>query len=103
MSDDGVVASDVFDLSSPPPRAQVVTNSSLTSMKKSPENWTFSKNDEFIRKGIIGDWRSTMSEDQARRLDQRFLKKCSGSGALHLWAAYDIPGAYSDDEYDEEE
>jgi hypothetical protein len=30
---------------------KVVENSSLTSMKKNPEHWTFTKNDEFIRKG----------------------------------------------------
>jgi len=77
---------------------KVVVNSSLTSMKKCPENWTFSKNDEFIRKGVIGDWQSTMSEDQSRRLDQRFMEKCGGSPALHLWAEYDIPGAHSDDD-----
>ena len=61
-------------------------------MKKSPENWTFSKNDEFIRKGIIGDWRTTLSEMQSRRLDDRFREKCAGSEALHLWKSYGIPG-----------
>ena len=71
---------------------KVVQNSSLTSMKKSPENWTFSKNDEFVRKGIIGDWRTTLSEMQSRRLDDRFREKCAGSEALHLWKSYGIPG-----------
>ena len=71
-------------------------------MKKSPELWTFSRNDEFIRKGIIGDWQSTFSELQSRRLDQRFRQKCADSEALQLWNEFGIPGEVDDDVEDAE-
>lgn len=70
---------------------KVVENSSLTSMKKNPEHWTFTKNDEFIRKGIVGDWTSMFTEAQSRRMDDRFKTKCKDSTALQLWTKYGIP------------
>ncbi|KFM74404.1 Sulfotransferase 1C2, partial [Stegodyphus mimosarum] len=34
---------------------------------------------EFMRKGIVGDWKNHFSDDQSKRLDQKFLDKTKGT------------------------
>ena len=34
----------------------------------------------FLRKGIVGDWKSYFTEDQIRRFDEEYAKRMSGSG-----------------------
>ena len=40
----------------------------------------------FLRKGIVGDWRSHFSGEQSARVDAEYAKKMSGSG---LYFNYD--------------
>ncbi|GFQ69098.1 sulfotransferase 1E1 [Trichonephila clavata] len=42
----------------------------------------------FIRKGIIGDWRNHLSEDQSKRMDQKFAERTKGTDIPNLWKNY---------------
>ncbi|GFX99601.1 sult1d1 [Trichonephila clavipes] len=42
----------------------------------------------FIRKGIIGDWRNHFSEDQSKRMDQKFAERTKGTDIPNLWKNY---------------
>ncbi|XP_013787839.1 sulfotransferase family cytosolic 1B member 1-like [Limulus polyphemus] len=42
----------------------------------------------FIRKGIVGDWKNYMTEDQSKRLDEKFLKVTQGTDLPQLWKEY---------------
>lgn len=39
----------------------------------------------FVRKGEIGDYKNLMSDEQVKRLEERFQEKCQGSPVLDLW------------------
>lgn len=46
---------------------------------------------EFVRKGIIGDWKNYFKEDQLKRLDAKFEEKAAGSDIKQLWKdIYDV-------------
>jgi hypothetical protein len=34
----------------------------------------------------VGEWRSIFTDEQSRRMDERFQAKTNGSGAEHMWA-----------------
>lgn len=40
---------------------------------------------EFVRKGIVGDWRDAFSPEQARRLRDEFARRTGGAGPYGLW------------------
>src|SRR5690606_37034428 len=40
---------------------------------------------EFVRKGIVGDWRAAFSPQQARRLRDEFVRRTGGTGPYRLW------------------
>jgi hypothetical protein len=40
---------------------------------------------EFVRKGIIGDWRDTFTREQARRLRDEFASRTGAQGPYTLW------------------
>ncbi|KAF8764882.1 Sulfotransferase 1C1 like protein [Argiope bruennichi] len=42
----------------------------------------------FIRKGIVGDWKSNFSSAQSARLDKKFREKFAGTDLLELWKEY---------------
>lgn len=46
------------------------------------------KSINFIRKGIIGDWRNYFSEEQNRRLEEKFSKKMKDTDLANLWRKY---------------
>ncbi|GFT98169.1 hypothetical protein NPIL_166511 [Nephila pilipes] len=39
----------------------------------------------FVRKGIVGDWKNYFSEDQSKRLDQKFSEKTKGTEIENFW------------------
>lgn len=41
---------------------------------------------EFIRKGIIGDWKNHFSPEQERRMDEKIKKKFGNSDVMNLWS-----------------
>lgn len=43
---------------------------------------------QFVRKGVIGDWRSHFSEDQSRRMDEKFREKTKGTDIPSLFEKY---------------
>jgi hypothetical protein len=45
---------------------------------------------KFIRKGVIGDWRSHFTEDENRQIEQRFKEKFAGTGLDLLWKEFGI-------------
>ncbi|XP_075555233.1 sulfotransferase ssu-1-like [Dermacentor variabilis] len=46
---------------------------------------------DFVRKGVVGDWRNHFSEDQVKRLKKRIQEKTLGSDVMDLWKDADIP------------
>ncbi|XP_065294469.1 sulfotransferase ssu-1-like [Dermacentor albipictus] len=46
---------------------------------------------DFVRKGVVGDWRNHFSEDQVKRLKKRIHEKTPGSDVMDLWKDADIP------------
>ncbi|GIY84188.1 sulfotransferase 1C2A [Caerostris darwini] len=39
----------------------------------------------FIRKGVVGDWKNYFSEDQRRRLDEKFAERTKGTDIANLF------------------
>ncbi|KAF8768064.1 Sulfotransferase 1C2 like protein [Argiope bruennichi] len=39
----------------------------------------------FVRKGIVGDWKTHLSPEQNARLEKKFREKFAGTGLLELW------------------
>lgn len=42
----------------------------------------------FVRKGIIGDWRNYLSEEQSRRLEEKFADKLGNTDLGKFWRKY---------------
>ena len=55
-------------------------------MKKNPTaNWSWNYERhiaefEFMRKGIVGDWKNYFTEDQNKRLNDEFARRMAGTG-----------------------
>ncbi|KAH7984947.1 sulfotransferase ssu-1 [Rhipicephalus sanguineus] len=56
-----------------------------------PETCEKPTSGDFVRKGIVGDWRNHFSEDQVKRLQSRIEEKTRGSDLMNLWNDTDIP------------
>lgn len=61
---------------------KTVEKSSFSAMR---ENVNKIKKGNFLRKGIVGDWRNYLSEEQNKRLEEKFHKKFDGTGLENLW------------------
>lgn len=46
--------------------------------------------DEFVRKGIVGDWKNYFKPEQRERLKRRARERCSEINAMELWKHLDI-------------
>ncbi|XP_015916064.2 sulfotransferase 1E1 [Parasteatoda tepidariorum] len=73
----------------------VVENDTLTPAvndKRSESNVNLSERfkliSELVRKGVIGDWKNYFSEDQSRRIDEKFEKMANGTDLSHFFTKY---------------
>lgn len=62
--------------------AAVIESTTVTNMKK---EWEAA----FVRKGVVGDWKNYFSEEQSRRLEDRFFKEMEGTSVPKLWEDVD--------------
>ena len=44
--------------------------------------WIKSFEDQFLRKGQVGDWRNVFTQEQSDRLDALYAEKMAGSGLV---------------------
>ena len=43
-----------------------------------------------VRKGVVGDWRNHMTDEQSKRMDEKFHDKFDGTGLDKMWTGYAI-------------
>jgi hypothetical protein len=68
--------------------ADVVRASSFREMRQNQDRWSSRRPEgmpEFVRKGIVGDWTSMFSAEQARRLGAKFRARTAGAEVEALW------------------
>lgn len=59
-----------------------VEKSSFAAMR---EKVNKTRNGNFLRKGVVGDWRNYLNDDQNSRLEEKFHRKFDGTGLENLW------------------
>lgn len=67
---------------------RVARLSSFDGMRSDQDRWSSRRPDNmpaFVRKGAVGDWRSTFSQEQARLLAAKFERRVVGTGIDRLW------------------
>jgi hypothetical protein len=67
---------------------KVIKYSDFESMKKEDNRYYMSQRVEdtkFLRKGMIGDWKNHLNEEQSKRVDEKIDKYLKGSNILSLW------------------
>lgn len=73
---------------------KVLRHSSFDSMSRDQARWSSRRAEQFspfVRKGVVGDWTTTFSADQAERLSQKFAARTQGTELGQLWEGL-IPG-----------
>lgn len=53
--------------------------------------WKSPMTGNFVRKGIVGDWRNHFSPDQIERTKRKIEEKTNGRNIMSLWQAEDLP------------
>jgi hypothetical protein len=69
-------------------RGLIRAESSFDSMSRDQLRWSSERPagmPEFVRKGVVGDWKAHFSPEQAGRLLEALREKAGGRGAYHLW------------------
>lgn len=46
---------------------------------------------DFVRKGVVGDWRNHFSAEQIERMKERIATKTAGSDVMQLWRDCELP------------
>jgi hypothetical protein len=66
---------------------RIVAEASFDSMHRNQQRWSSARPDDakFVRRGVVGDWRSHFSPAQARQLAARFDERTAGTAAAGLW------------------
>ena len=67
---------------------RVVEDSSFGSMRRDQARWSSARPADmpaFVRKGVVGDWASHLSRDQARRLAAKTAARFAGTPAQQWW------------------
>ena len=71
---------------------KVIQNCAFKAMKATPSSWSSEQvkgSPGFIRKGEVGDWKNHFTDDQTKRMDQKFKEKFGGTEAEYFWNKYD--------------
>jgi len=66
----------------------VVRASGFAAMSRDQGRWSSARPadmPQFVRKGIVGDWRAQFSPEQARRLAVKLRERTAGTGIEELW------------------
>ncbi|KAL1468729.1 hypothetical protein MTO96_025218 [Rhipicephalus appendiculatus] len=53
--------------------------------------WDVPDNGDFVRKGLVGDWKSHFNPEQIRRMKDRIVFKTRGSDVMELWKDVGLP------------
>ncbi|XP_023220884.1 sulfotransferase 1C2-like [Centruroides sculpturatus] len=49
-------------------------------------SWLVKNNEvEFVRKGVVGDWKNYFTPEQERRMEERIKEKTKGSPLMNIW------------------
>ena len=76
------------EASNPEFLSRVVEQSSFSRMREDQDRWSSRRPDDmpaFVRRGIVGDWKNLFSDDQARRLADKFDDEAKRYGFGALW------------------
>lgn len=68
--------------------AAILEESNFRRMSRDQRRWSSARPPgmpEFVRKGVVGDWRASFSREQARRLRDEFARRTGGRGPYTLW------------------
>ena len=67
----------------------IVCHSGASEMQKDDNRWNEVRRVEntfFVRKGVIGDWRNQLSEEQSKRIDDKIKEKFKGIDISLIWS-----------------
>jgi hypothetical protein len=69
--------------------AAIVAETSFPSMRENQGRWSSARPADmpaFVRKGVVGDWRTHFSARQAERLVAKFAERTGGTPCAELWS-----------------
>eukprot|EP01025_Chloroclados_australasicus_P046938 TRINITY_DN519_c0_g1_i1.p2 TRINITY_DN519_c0_g1~~TRINITY_DN519_c0_g1_i1.p2 ORF type:complete len:137 (-),score=14.38 TRINITY_DN519_c0_g1_i1:353-763(-) len=70
----------------------IVHHQDFKTMKANASRWrsprSAAKGKSFMRKGEVGDWKNYLSEEQSRRLDEKYAEKTKGTPFEHVFDGF---------------